>query len=181
MGKEKEHRRHAHHPTAIGEQDKEPQGQASSIKETWHPLAESKPEDPTQSEKRVIARQDSHVSRSEKHKDIQDLERRMAQVKHLWHACILWMPRYSCSMAHIMQGPRRARMFGCSSTLAVLQLVWESDMVACMHAQAALEEAPGADNGEGLEKPEDFVGELAEKEMQHAKKIPYYLAEDDAK
>lgn len=91
MGKEKEHRRHAHHPTAIGEQDKEPQGQASSIKETWHPLAESRPEDPTQSEKRVIARQDSHVSRSEKHKDIQDLERRMAQVKHLWHACILWM------------------------------------------------------------------------------------------
>ncbi|EIE26051.1 hypothetical protein COCSUDRAFT_46472 [Coccomyxa subellipsoidea C-169] len=124
MGKEKEHRRHAHHPTATGEQDKEPQGQASSIKETWHPSAESRPDDPTQSEKRVIARQASHVSRSEKHKDIQDLERRMAQ--------------------------------------------------------AALEETPGADNGEGLEKPEDFVGELAEKEMKHAKKIPYYLAEDDA-
>lgn len=32
-------------------------------------------------EKRVIARQESGITKSEKHKDIQDLERRMTQVR----------------------------------------------------------------------------------------------------
>ncbi len=36
-----------------------------------------------QAEKRVIARHDSHLTKSEKHKDIQDLERRMAQVTRI--------------------------------------------------------------------------------------------------
>lgn len=39
-------------------------------------------EDVGQAEKRVIARQVSHLTKSEKHKDIQDLERHMAQVTH---------------------------------------------------------------------------------------------------
>jgi len=36
---------------------------------------------PKHTEKRVIARQESGITKSEKHKDIQDLERRMAQVR----------------------------------------------------------------------------------------------------
>ena len=86
--KENKHRKHVHHQTGMRENENEPQdqesagseapseGQSEKIRASWRPY------DAKQGEKRVIARQDSHVSKSEKHKDIQDLERRMAQVMH---------------------------------------------------------------------------------------------------
>ena len=77
MVKEVKHSKEAHQRSGTTKDGNTPHKDSLGDKEVENKEAAG---DVGQAEKRVIARQDSHLTKSEKHRDIQDLERRMAQV-----------------------------------------------------------------------------------------------------
>ncbi|BDA44331.1 hypothetical protein COCOBI_05-5150 [Coccomyxa sp. Obi] len=130
MVKEVKHSKEVHQRTGTTKHGNDPHKQSSRDEEVED---KETAEGVGHPEKRVIARQDSHLTKSEKHKDIQDLERRMAQ-----------------AAIGETEVPEKAEGYTAEERFAA-------------------------------EEPSAAALELATHEVEHAKEILRYLAEDGSK